>query len=88
MEKKFPQLMDSMLMKVLLKQNYRMERTWLKCQGYEYEPNPAGFAAASRDARQVAVRESEQITLYGKLAVDFFSCEEHLVSGVTLRFSF
>ena len=49
------------------------KKTWLKCQGYEYEPNPAGIAAASRDARQVAVRESEQITLYGKLAVDFFS---------------
>ena len=64
------------------------KKTWLKCQGYEYEPNPAGIAAASRDARQVAVRESEQITLYGKLAVDFFSCEKHLVSGVTLRLSF
>ena len=62
------------------------KETWLKCQGYEYEPNPAGIAAASRDARQVAVRESEQITLYGKLAVDFFSCEKHLVNGVTLRF--
>ena len=64
------------------------KKTWLKCQGYEYEPNAAGVTAASRDARQVAVRESEQITLYGKLAVDFFSCEKHLVSGVTLRLSF
>ena len=64
------------------------KKTWLKCQGYEHDPNPAGIAAASRDARQVAVRESEQITLYGKLAVDFFSCEKHLVSGVTLRLSF
>ena len=34
------------------------------------------------------MRESEQITLYGKLAVVFFSCEKHLVSGVTLRLSF
>ena len=64
------------------------KKTWLKCQGYEYEPNPAGIAAASRGARQGAVRESEQITSYGKLAVDFFSCEKHLVSGVTLRLSF
>ena len=83
--------MDTMLIKVLLKQNFRMEpmqKNWLKCQGYEYEPNPAGIAAASRDTRQVAVRESEQITLNGKLAVDFFSCEKHLVSGVTLRLSF
>ena len=34
------------------------------------------------------MRESEQITLYGKLAVDFFSGEKHLLSGVTLRLSF
>ena len=64
------------------------KKTWLNFQGYEYEPNPAGIAAASWDARQVAVRESEQITLYGKLAADIFSCEKHLVSGVTLRLSF
>ena len=55
------------------------KKTWLKCQGYEYELNPGGMTAASRDARQVAARESEQITLNGKLAVDFFSCEKHLV---------
>ena len=64
------------------------KKTWLKSQGNEYEPNPAGTAAASRDARQVAVRESEQITLYGKLAVDFSSCEKHIVSSVTLRLPF
>ena len=64
------------------------KKTWLKCQGNDYEPNPTGIAAASRDARQVAVRESEQIILYGKLAVDSFSCEKHLLGGVTLRFSF
>ena len=33
------------------------------------------------------MRQSARITLYGKLAVDFFSCEKHLVSGVTLRIS-
>ena len=42
----------------------------------------------SHGARQLPVRESEQVTLYGKLAVDFFSCEKHLVSGVNLRISF
>ena len=31
------------------------------------------------------MRQSARITLYGKLAVDFFSCEKYLVSGVTLR---
>ena len=28
-----------------------------------------------------------RITLYGKLAVDLFSCEKQLVNGVTLRIS-
>ena len=42
----------------------------------------------SHGARQLPVRESEQVTLYGKLAVDFFSCGKHLVSGVNLRISF
>ena len=33
------------------------------------------------------MRQSARTTLYGKLAVDFFTCEKHLVSGVTLRIS-
>ena len=33
------------------------------------------------------MRQTARITLNGKLAVDFFSCEKHLVSGVTLRIS-
>ena len=48
------------------------KKTWLEFQGYEFEPNPASIAAASREARQRAVRESEQIALYGKLVADFF----------------
>ena len=64
------------------------KKIWLKCQGYEYEANPSAIANALKDARKQAARESAQITLYGKLAVDFFSCEKQLVSGVTLRISF
>ena len=64
------------------------KKTWLKCQGYEYEANPSAIANALKDARKQAARESAQITLYGRLAVDFFSCEKRLVSGVTLRISF
>ena len=62
--------------------------TWSKCQGYEYEANPSAIANAIKDARKQAARESAQITLYGKLAVDFFSSEKHLVSGITLKISF
>ena len=33
------------------------------------------------------MRQSARITLYGKIAVDFFSSEKHLVSEVSLRIS-
>ena len=36
--------------------------------------------------RKTTVRQSARITLYAKSAVNFFSCEKHLVSGITLRF--
>ena len=52
------------------------KKTWLKCQVYEYEANPSAIANALKDSRKQAARESAQITLYGKLAVDFFSCEK------------
>ena len=64
------------------------KKSWLKCQGYEYEANPSAIANELKDARKQAARESAQITFYGKLAVDFFSCEKQLVSGVGLRISF
>ena len=64
------------------------KKTWLKCQGYDYEADPTGVPAAAITARQETVRRSAQLTLYGKIATDFFSCEKHLTSGVTLRISF
>ena len=64
------------------------KKTWLKCQGYEYEADPTGVPAATITARQLTVRRSAQITMYGKIATDFFSCEKHIASGVTLRISF
>ena len=64
------------------------KKTWLKCQGYEYEADPTGVPAATVTARQLTVRRSAQITMYGKIATDFFSCEKHLASGVHLRISF
>ena len=64
------------------------KKTWLKCQGYEYEADPTGVPAATITARQLTVRRSAQITMYGKIATDFFSCEKHLAIGVTLRISF
>ena len=63
------------------------KKTWLKCQSYEYEENPGTIPTAISDIRKRTVRQSARLTLYGKLAVDFFSCEKHSVSGVTLRIS-
>ena len=51
------------------------KKTWLICQGYEYEADPTGVPAATITARQVTVRRSAQITMYGKIATNFFSCE-------------
>ena len=62
------------------------KRTWLKCQGYEFEENPGTIPAAISDIKRT-VQQSALITLCGKLAVDFFSYEKQLVSGVTLRIS-
>ena len=64
------------------------KKTWLQCQGYKYESDPNDFTANWFTSRQEAVRRSQINTLYGKVAVDFFSCEKHLLSGVTLRISF
>ena len=34
------------------------------------------------------MRQSAECTFYGKIAVDFFTCDRHLLSGVTLRIAF
>ena len=61
--------------------------TWLNCQGYYYEPNPGGIGTAAFNARKALVRRSQTLHVYGKLAADFFTCSEHLLSGVNLRIS-
>ena len=62
--------------------------TWLNCQGYHYEAAPAALANAGFDNRKLAARSSALISLYGKVAVDFFSCDKQLLNGVTLRLTF
>ena len=32
--------------------------------------------------------DSQEVTLFGKVAADIFSCDKHPLSGVTLRISF
>ena len=64
------------------------KETWLSCQGYIYESNPGTLSDAVRNRKREIVRRSAEVTFYGRLAVDFFSCEKHLVSGVSLRIAF
>ena len=68
--------------------NKDAKATWLACQGYSYEDNPGEIATAEVNRRKALVRQSAECTFYGKVAVDFFTCHRHLLSGVTLRISF
>ena len=34
------------------------------------------------------MRQSAESTFYGKVEVDFFNCDRHLISGVTIRIAF
>ena len=63
------------------------KNTWMARQGYSYEGNPGEIAESKITRRKALVRESTECTFYGKVVVDFFTCDWHL-SGVTLRISF
>ena len=64
------------------------KNSWLKCQGYRFENNPAAIEAADFTSQRELVRESREIWFYGPAGVDFFTCDKHLLSGVTLRISY
>ena len=62
--------------------------TWLACQGYTHEPAPNDQTAAPFTTRRAAIRQSAENMFIGKVGSDFFTCDKHLLSGVTLRISF
>ena len=62
--------------------------TWLACQGYSYEENPGTLSTAEAKRRKILVRQSAESKFYGKIAVDFFTCDRHLLIGVTLCIAF
>ena len=62
--------------------------SWLKCQGYRFEINPVAIDAAGFTSQRELVRESREIWFYGPAEFDFFTCDKHLLSDVTLRFSY
>lgn len=60
----------------------------MKCQGYSHEKEPDDFTAPVFTSREVETRQSQIVSFIGKVAADLFSCDKHLISGVTLRISF
>ena len=46
------------------------------------------IATAEVNRRKALVRQPAECDFYRKVAVDFFTCHRHLLSGVTLRISF
>ena len=68
--------------------NKEAKDTWLKCQGYSYEKSPSNFTETVFTEREAETRQSTVVTFIGKIAADIFSCDKHLISGVTLRVSF
>ena len=68
--------------------NEDAKATWLACQGYSHEDNPGAISTAEVNRRKALVRQSTECTFYRKVAVDSFTCDRHLLSGVTLQILF
>ena len=71
-----------MPIKPSLKQNFPMAEgkdTWLRCQGYTYESNPADTTTAVFTTRERESRQSH-LTFFGKIASDVFSYDKYLLS--------
>ena len=69
------------------------KNTWLVCQEYYYEDEPAKIDGTDGRPDYVAAREalvanSEENYFIGKPASDILTCDKNLLSGVSLRISF
>ena len=69
------------------------KNTWLACQGYYYEDEPAKIDGTDGRADDVAARKalvanSQENCFIGKPVSDILTCDKHLLIGVTLRISF
>ena len=60
----------------------------MACKGYAFEKDPSAIKAGEFARRKNSVREAAECTFYGEVAVDFFTCDKHLLRGVTLRIAF
>ena len=60
--------------------------TWLNCQGYIYEANPGTISTSVQSKKREIVRQSAEVNLYGRLAVDFFHARNILLTGLTFEY--
>ena len=68
--------------------NKDAKNTWLACQGYSYKKNPGALSTGEVNRRKALVRQLAECTFYGKVAMEIFTCDRLLLSGVTLRIAF
>ena len=68
--------------------NKDAKATCLACEGYSYEDDTGAIGTAEVNSQKALVRQSAECIFHGKVAVDFLTCDRHLLSGVPLRISF
>ena len=57
----------------------------LKCHGYTFEDEPGNIFDGVFEERREDMEDDKIITLYGRLAIDFFQCEKLLLPNTKLR---
>lgn len=57
----------------------------LKCHGYTFEPNPDDSTSDVFVDRSAKINDNVGLTMYGRLAIDFFQCEKLLLPNTKLR---
>ena len=60
-------------------------KNWLACPGCSYDKNPGELSIGEVNRRKTLVRKLAECTFYAKVALDFFTCDIHLLSGVTVN---
>ena len=63
-------------------------KSFIETEFSHNKENPGALSTTEVNRRKALVRQSNECTFYGKVAVDFFTCDRHLMSGVTLRIAF
>ena len=79
--------MEIMLTKVLLRLSFQTTKTQkhlVSLSRLLVWGKPVALSTAEVNRRKALATQSNERTFYGKVAVDFFTCDRHLMSGVTL----